>query len=96
MTPHDAHAQREAVQLLDVREDEEWAAARVDGALHIPMTQLPARLAELDRTRPVAVLCRSGNRSAYVVEYLARVGLDAHNVDGGLQAWTAAGLPYSS
>jgi rhodanese-related sulfurtransferase len=96
MTPQEVHAQRGTLQLLDVREAPEWAAARVDGALHIPMEQVPARLTKLDRTMPVAVICRSGNRSAYVTEYLKRAGFDAHNVDGGLQPWARAGLPVQS
>lgn len=93
MTPQDVDARRDALQLLDVREVPEWRAARVDGALHIPMEQIPSRLDELDRTRPIAVICRSGNRSAYVADYLNRVGFDAHNVDGGLLSWARAGLP---
>lgn len=93
MTPQEAHDQRDRLQLLDVREAAEWAAAHVDGATHIPMEQVPARLAELDRTKPVAVICRSGNRSAYVTEYLNHAGFDAHNVEGGLQSWARAGLP---
>lgn len=60
------------------------------------MEQVPARLAELDRSKPVAVICRSGNRSAYVTEHLDRAGFDAHNVDGGLQSWAHAGLPVQS
>ena len=93
MTPQHAHAQRDALQLLDVREAYEWATARVPGSVHIPMGQIPSRLTELDRGRPVAVICRSGNRSATVADYLARAGFDAHNVDGGLQQWARAGLP---
>ena len=96
MTPQEAHAQRAALQLLDVRERPEWAAARVEGAMHIPMDQVPDRIAELDRTRPVAVICRSGNRSAYVADFLKRAGFDAHNVDGGIQQWARAGLPVQS
>lgn len=96
MTPQEVHAQRAALQLLDVRERPEWATARVEGALHIPIEQVPARLAELDRTRPVAVICRSGNRSVYVTDFLKRAGFDAHNVDGGLQQWARAGLPVQS
>lgn len=96
MTPQHVHAQRDALQLLDVREASEWATAHVEGALHIPMGQVPARLAELDRTQPVAVICRSGNRSAHVTDYLRQVGFDAHNVEGGLQRWARAGLPVSS
>jgi rhodanese-related sulfurtransferase len=96
MTPYDVHAQRDTLQLLDVRGADELAAARVAGARCIPMAQVPARLDELDRTRPVAVLCRSGNRSAQVTDFLCRAGFDARNVDGGLQAWAGAGLPVQT
>lgn len=96
MTPQEAHDQREALQLLDVREASELAAVRVPWAQHIPMDQVPSRLSELDRSTPVAVLCRSGNRSAHVARYLNQLGFQAHNVDGGLQQWTRAGLPHQS
>lgn len=93
MTPQEVHAQREALQLLDVREVPEWAAGHVEGSVHIPMEQVPARLDELDRGTPVAVICRSGNRSATVTDSLQRAGFQAHNVEGGLQQWAADGLP---
>lgn len=96
MTPQEVQAQRERLQLLDVREVPEWADAHVAGALHIPMEQIPNRLTELDRTKPIAVICRSGNRSAHVADYLNRIGFDAHNVDGGIQQWAQAGLPVQS
>lgn len=84
------------MQILDVREDVEWAAGHIDGACHIPLNQLPERLGHLSQDRPVAVVCRSGNRSALAAEYLSRLGLDAHNLDGGLLRWVDAGLPLSA
>ncbi|GAB3119941.1 rhodanese-like domain-containing protein [Streptomyces calidiresistens] len=82
--------------LLDVREPDEWAAGRAEGALHIPMGEVIARLAEIEERagdEPVHVLCRVGGRSAQVTAYLARNGVDAVNVDGGMLAWEAAGRP---
>lgn len=79
--------------LLDVREDDEWAAGRAPGAVHIPMTQLPARLDDLPDADPLLVICRSGGRSARVVAWLAGNGFDAVNVAGGTLAWAAAGKP---
>ncbi|NJP99271.1 rhodanese-like domain-containing protein [Streptomyces zingiberis] len=82
--------------LLDVREDAEWAAGHAEGALHIPMGQIPARLDEVRQaagTERVHVVCRVGGRSAQVTQYLAAQGLDAVNVDGGMLAWEAAGRP---
>ncbi|RKE20337.1 rhodanese-like domain-containing protein [Streptomyces sp. TLI_171] len=81
--------------LLDVREQDEWDAGHVDGALHIPIGQVVARLDELPEDR-LYVLCRVGGRSAQVVQYLVASGRDAVNVDGGMFAWEAAGRPMVS
>jgi rhodanese-related sulfurtransferase len=83
--------------LLDVREDDEWAAGHAEDALHIPMGQVPARWGELTQAaadgRRVHVVCRSGGRSARVTQYLIAQGLDAVNVNGGMLGWGAAGRP---
>ncbi|MFD7630668.1 rhodanese-like domain-containing protein [Streptomyces sp. NPDC059851] len=83
--------------VLDVREDDEWAAGHVEGALHIPMSAFAARFGELTEAvedgRRVHVVCRVGGRSAQVTQYLVRQGIDAVNVDGGMQAWDGAGRP---
>ncbi|MFD9009106.1 rhodanese-like domain-containing protein [Streptomyces sp. NPDC059552] len=83
--------------VLDVREDDEWAAGHVEGALHIPMSDFVARFAELTEAvedgRRVYVMCRVGGRSAQVTQYLVRQEIDAVNVDGGMQAWDGAGRP---
>ena len=82
--------------LLDVREPDEWAAGRAPSAVHLPMSQLPARLAEVPVDRPVAVVCRSGGRSAQVTAYLLANGRQARNVDGGMTAWAQRGLPLEA
>ncbi|NSC22767.1 rhodanese-like domain-containing protein [Streptomyces albus subsp. chlorinus] len=86
--------------LLDVREDDEWAAGHAEGALHIPMSEFVARQGELterlgsrDGAERVYVVCRVGGRSAQVAAYLAQQGVDAVNVDGGMLAWESAGRP---
>ncbi|MGW7572707.1 rhodanese-like domain-containing protein [Streptomyces sp. NPDC054765] len=85
--------------LLDVREDDEWEAGHAEGALHIPMSEFVARYGELTEAAPeggkVYVLCRVGGRSAQVAQYLVQQGIDAVNVEGGMQAWEAAGRPVS-
>ena len=98
LTPSDAAAAlaRGELQLIDVREPAELSEARIKGARHIPLGQLPAKLGELDRDRPVAFLCRSGSRSAVAARSATKAGLDAANVKGGMTAWTRAGLPTSS
>jgi rhodanese-related sulfurtransferase len=82
--------------LLDVREDQEWAAGHAEGALHVPMGQVIERLDEITAHAAgstLYVLCRVGGRSAQVTAYLTRQGVDAVNVEGGMEAWRAAGKP---
>ena len=79
------------VVLLDVREDEEWAAGRAPGAVHAPMSAL--RQDTVPRDRRVLALCRVGGRSAAVAEALEQLGYDVANVTGGMLTWSAAGLP---
>lgn len=77
--------------VLDVREPDEWAAGHVQGAVHVPMGEVVARLAEVPDDRRVHVMCRIGGRSAQVAQYLIGQGVDAVNVDGGMMAWASAG-----
>ncbi|MFE0735306.1 MULTISPECIES: rhodanese-like domain-containing protein [unclassified Streptomyces] len=86
--------------VLDVREDDEWAAGRVEGALHVPMSSFVDRFGEVtealaERGRAY-VMCRVGGRSAQVTQYLVQQGFDAVNVDGGMIAWENAGRPVVS
>jgi len=76
--------------LLDIREDDEWAAGHAPGALHLPLSQLLGRLGELPNGR-LLVICRSGNRSARLCDWLNRNGYAAWDVGGGMQSWAAAG-----
>lgn len=81
--------------LVDVRTHGEYEKARVPGSTHIPLTELPARLAELRSDRPVAFLCRSGHRSAIAARRAVKRRRDVLNVTGGMNAWMAAGLPVA-
>jgi rhodanese-related sulfurtransferase len=81
------------VPMLDVREDDEWAAGHAPGAVHIPLYDLPVRFPDLPAHRPLPVVCRVGSRSAQAVAWLQAQGVDACNVSGGMVAWAAAGLP---
>lgn len=80
-------------ELVDVREPMEWAGSRVPGARHIPLGDLEKRCAELGAGRPVVVMCRSGVRSRKGADVLRGKGhAEVHELEGGLQAWEAAGL----
>ena len=85
----------DGVLLLDVREDDEWAAGHAPHALHIPMGELAGRLGELPEAGAVYVVCRSGGRSARVTAYLNANGWDAQNVTGGMRSWAASGRPLA-
>ena len=93
ITIHDANARRDQDQVLDVREDFEVVEGMIPGALHIPMGHLTSRLDELDKGRPVIVVCRSGNRSARVAETLSAAGYTADTMGGGMLDWQDAGFP---
>src|SRR5262245_32358207 len=80
-----------ALTVLDVREDDEWAAGHIDGAVHIPLMQVPGRLPELPPDQQVLVVCKVGARSAQATAYLQAQGVDAVNLAGGLVAWQRAG-----
>lgn len=82
-------------QLLDVREDDEWQLGRAPGAIHIPMTDVPARLDDLDIDAEIYVICRQGGRSIAVVEFLNQIGYEAINVSGGMVAWQKTGRPLT-
>ncbi|MCS6773220.1 MAG: rhodanese-like domain-containing protein [Thermoflexales bacterium] len=80
--------------LLDVREPFEWDHIRIPTAVLIPLGQLPARVNEVPRDRPVLVICRSGNRSQAGRDVLLRAGFTSvTSVRGGVRQWYAAGLP---
>lgn len=83
--------------LLDVREQDEWDAGHAPQAVHIPLGDLPGRLAELpEPADALPVICRSGGRSAQAVAWLTQQGFDVVNVDGGMRAWNQAGKAMAS
>ncbi len=83
--------------LLDVREQDEWAAGHAPSAVHIPLGDLPARAAELTELaddRPVYVVCRTGGRSERATAWLNAAGVvDAVNIAGGMKSWATSGHP---
>lgn len=81
-------------QLIDVRENDEWATVHAEGATHIPMNEITGRIQEIDPDRDIYVICHLGGRSAQVCQYLENsLGWDVINVEGGTDKWEADGLP---
>jgi rhodanese-related sulfurtransferase len=82
--------------LLDVREDDEWAAGHAPDAVHVRLSELSARTEEIPRDQEVYVICRSGARSAYAAQALAGAGWTTVNVADGMTGWAVAGRPMIS
>ncbi|MDQ3210852.1 MAG: MBL fold metallo-hydrolase [Actinomycetota bacterium] len=82
------------VTLLDVRQPGEWREGHAEDATFLTAAELPSRLDEVPRDRPVALICGSGFRSSVATSLLVAEGLDAITVVGGMTAWKAAGLPF--
>ena len=82
--------------VIDVREVNEYVTGHVPGATLMPMTRLTAHLGELDKTRPLYVVCASGNRSAAIADLLYASGYDAYSVTGGTTAWARSGRPLET
>ena len=90
---HEALFSPNAPQVLDVREDSEIATVALPNITHIPLGQLAEALAtgtsKLNTAQPVAVICKSGGRSAMATAMLLQEGFTAANVQGGMLAWVS-------
>jgi glyoxylase-like metal-dependent hydrolase (beta-lactamase superfamily II)/rhodanese-related sulfurtransferase len=86
---------RDAVQILDVREQDEWDGGHIPGSVHRPYHDIRELPEGIDPTRPVAAICGSGQRSAVAASLLKRLGLDdvIHVVEGGVPRWEREGWP---
>jgi rhodanese-related sulfurtransferase len=80
----------DGLAVVEVRGPVEWHYGHIEGAIHIPMAEVPTRLEEVPEGQ-VLVVCKVGARSARVAGYLVQQGRDAVNLDGGLLDWEAAG-----
>ena len=80
----------EDLQIVDVREDNEYAFARLPDTLHIPLGQIVSRMSEIDLGRETVVHCKGGVRSAKAIEALTRAGFSGKliNLTGGIMAWS--------
>ena len=83
----------ERVQIVDVREPYEHSQGVIEGAILMPMGDVQSRWQELDATQPVLVICHLGGRSSMVATFLSRKGLQAVNVDDGMDGWERQGFP---
>ena len=79
------------VTVLDVRESVEWHHAHIDGAVHVPLSQLPARADELPVDQQLLVVCKVGGRSVQATAFLREKGFEAINLAGGMIEWADAG-----
>lgn len=80
--------------LIDVRNDAEVARGKIPGALHIPLHTLPLRLSEIDKNKTVVFCCQMGGRSAQACQFAVAQGYGkVYNLQGGMNAWLAAGQP---
>ncbi|MCW5961215.1 MAG: rhodanese-like domain-containing protein [Pyrinomonadaceae bacterium] len=83
------------INLLDVREPAEFAGGRIPGAKLLPLGELEKRQSEIDHSKPIYVMCRSGNRSAQAQQKLKKLGFtNVINVSGGFEAWKKHDLPF--
>lgn len=82
--------------LIDVREPDEYAQARIPGAILIPLGQVEARMGEIPADKPVILVCRSGGRSAMAAQMLRanQFGGELYNLEGGTMGWVQAGHTY--
>jgi rhodanese-related sulfurtransferase len=92
ISPTELKARREAGTgplVVDVREKWELDVASIPDVLHIPMSEIPGRVGELDAGDEIVVMCRSGGRSMQVAQFLARNGFQSvANLTGGILAWS--------
>lgn len=96
MEPAAAHALLGTARFIDVRRSHEYNAGHVEGAVWITLRELPGRLDELEQDKTVVVTCQIGQRSGIATELLREHGYDAHNLEGGLEAWVADGFQLAS
>lgn len=78
----------EKINLIDVRETDEFAAGHVPGAINLPLSQLGSRYTELSTDKPYHIICQAGGRSAQACAFLENEGYDTTNILGGTGAWT--------
>jgi rhodanese-related sulfurtransferase len=94
--PQAAFERRPDLEIVDVREPEEWSAGHIDGARNIPLAELAHRADELGKGRTIMTVCRTGSRSGRAIQLLRSLDVDADHLEGGLKAWSDLGLPLTT
>ncbi len=84
-----------ALQLVDVREDDEREAGHIAGSRHIELAQLSGQASTIDAARPVVFYCRVGGRSTMAAQAFRASGYVAYSMHGGLLRWVAEQRPIS-
>lgn len=84
---------KEGLQIVDVRNPDEWSEGHLPGAIHIPLAQLPDRVGELEPSASIVLHCKGGGRSSIATSFLQSRGMtNVSNLAGGFEAWVAQGL----
>lgn len=80
----------ENIQLIDVRQPDEHAFAKIEGAKLIPLGDIMRRMDEIDESREIIIHCKMGGRSAKAIEFLQKAGFKGKlsNLKGGITAWS--------
>lgn len=78
------------IQLIDVRQPDEYAFAKIEGAKLIPLGEIVERMDELDENKEVILQCKAGGRSATAIQMLTRAGFQGKmaNLRGGITSWS--------
>ena len=83
------------VSVIDVREHDEYISGHIPGAVHIPLSTIPVRQNEIDKTVPQYLICEAGGRSAQAGQFLEAQGFDVVNIAGGTGALRQIGTPLN-
>jgi len=88
---------RQAVELVDVREADEFASERIDGAILVPLSKFDIQQISNSPDKQVVLYCRSGNRSHRAAEKLIDAGYaEVTHLKGGIMAWRSQGMPIKA
>ena len=78
---------RAEIDIVDIRSEEEFKRGTIDGAINLPIEEIPARIDELEKEKTIYVLCHTGEKSKGITEELTKQGFTACNVEGGYRSF---------